>query len=62
VVFITAARLQTERPGFEISQGRIFLSVVEPTQPPVQCVPGLKRPGREADHSLPCSVRGVVLD
>jgi hypothetical protein len=33
---------------------------LEPTQPPIQWVPGaltpgVKRPGREADHSLPTS-------
>jgi hypothetical protein len=26
-----------------------------PTQPPIQWVPGVKRPGREADHSPPTS-------
>jgi hypothetical protein len=26
-----------------------------PTQSPIQCVPGVKRPGREADHSPPTS-------
>jgi hypothetical protein len=26
-----------------------------PTQPPIQWVPGVKRPKREADHSLPAS-------
>jgi hypothetical protein len=26
-----------------------------PTQPPIQWVPGVKRPGREADHSPPSS-------
>jgi hypothetical protein len=26
-----------------------------PTQSPIQCVPVVKRPGREADHSLPTS-------
>jgi hypothetical protein len=45
---------------------RIFLfttlsrPALGPTQPPIQCVPGavslrVKRPGREADHSLPSS-------
>jgi hypothetical protein len=24
-----------------------------PTQNPIQCVPGVKQPGREADHSSP---------
>jgi hypothetical protein len=33
---------------------------LRPTQPPIQCVsgalyPGVKRPGREADHSPPTS-------
>jgi hypothetical protein len=26
-----------------------------PTQPRIQCLPGIKRPGREADHSPPSS-------
>jgi hypothetical protein len=26
-----------------------------PTQPPIQCVPEVKQPGREADHSPPSS-------
>jgi hypothetical protein len=26
-----------------------------PTQPPIQGVPGVKQPGREADHSPPTS-------
>jgi hypothetical protein len=26
-----------------------------PTQPPIQPVPGVKRPGREVDHSPPTS-------
>jgi hypothetical protein len=34
-------------------------------KPPIQCVPGMKRPGREADHSLPSSVEvkngGAIL-
>jgi hypothetical protein len=37
---------------------RAFMPALEPTQPPIQWVPitlsrGLKRPGREADHSPP---------
>jgi hypothetical protein len=27
------------------------------SQPPIQWVPGLKRPGREADHSSPTSAK-----
>jgi hypothetical protein len=47
---------------------RIFPSTIAsrkslgPTQPPIQCVPealslGVKRPGREADHSPPSSAK-----
>jgi hypothetical protein len=59
----------TRRSGFDSWRGqRIFpLSSVSrpalgPTQPPVQCVPGVlspgvkARPGRDADHSPPSSV------
>jgi hypothetical protein len=54
-------------PGFDSWRGLgIFLfttasrTVLGPTQPPIQWVPGaftlgVKRPGREADHSLPSS-------
>jgi hypothetical protein len=28
---------------------------LEPTQPTMEWVPGVKRPGRQADHSLPTS-------
>jgi hypothetical protein len=53
--------------GFDSRRGlRIFLfttasrTALEPTQPPIQWVPGtlslgIKRPGREADHSPPSS-------
>jgi hypothetical protein len=48
--------------GFDSRRGlRIFLfSSLGPTQPPIQCVQGalslgVKRPGREADHSPPSS-------
>jgi hypothetical protein len=43
-------------------RGEIFLfskssrPVLGPTQAPIQRVPGVKRPGREADHLLPTSV------
>jgi hypothetical protein len=57
-------RLRAGRPGFDSGQGkRIFLVTVSrpavgPTQPPIQWAPGavspgVKRPGREADHSHP---------
>jgi hypothetical protein len=54
--------------GFESRQGlgiSLFTTAsrpaLGPTQPPIQCVPGalslgIKRPGREADHSPPSSV------
>jgi hypothetical protein len=53
------------QPGFDCRQGQgIFLystaarPALEPTQPPIQWVsgalsPGVKRPGREVDHSPP---------
>jgi hypothetical protein len=50
------------RAGFDSRQGlRIFLSATAsrpalgPIQPPVQWVPAVKRPRREADHSFPSS-------
>jgi hypothetical protein len=54
--------------GFDSQRGLgIFLfttasrTALGPTQPPIQCIPGalslgIKRPGREADHSPPFSV------
>jgi hypothetical protein len=41
-------------------KGKIFFSTpsmqaLGPTQPPMQWVPGVKRPGHEADHSSPCT-------
>jgi hypothetical protein len=56
--------LRAGRPrGRSTSPGRVkyFLfftpsrPVLGPTQPRIQCVPGVKRPGREADHSPPTS-------
>jgi hypothetical protein len=54
------------------SRGKIFLlstlsrPVLGPTKPPIQCVtgalsPGVKRPGREADHSPQTSQEYVDL-
>jgi hypothetical protein len=50
------------RGGWCSSTGRVtnFLHVDqtgsrEPTQPHIQCVPGVKRPGRETDNSPLCS-------
>jgi hypothetical protein len=58
--------LRAGRPGFNSWQGKIFLfltasrSALGPTQPPIQLVPGaispgVKQPGRKADHSPPSS-------
>jgi hypothetical protein len=54
-----ATGLRAGRPGFDSRQGKIFLfsTVSRPalgaTQPPIQWVPEVKRPRREADHSPP---------
>jgi hypothetical protein len=58
--------LRTGRPGFDSRQCKIFLfstafrPTLGPTQPPIQRLPGafslgIKRQGREADHSPPTS-------
>jgi hypothetical protein len=56
------ARLRTGRPELDSRQGiEIFLfamafrTTLGPTQPTIQWVPGVKRPGREADHAAPSS-------
>jgi hypothetical protein len=46
--------------NFSLHHG--FRTALEPTQPPIQWVPGalsrgVKRPGREADHSSPSSAK-----
>jgi hypothetical protein len=41
--------------GSEFSLPHIVQTVLGPTQPPIQWVPGAKRQGREADHSPPAS-------
>ena len=55
----------TDDPRLESGQGKIFLlskksiPTLGPTLPPIQWIPGsslgVKRPGREVDHSRPCS-------
>jgi hypothetical protein len=46
-------------PGIESQWGRDFSHTSRPTlgltKPPVQWVPGVKRPGRGADHPTPLS-------
>lgn len=59
-------RLRAGWPRFKSHHGHIFLFMtsglaLKPTQPPIQWVwgvfsPGVKRPGREADHSPPSPV------
>jgi hypothetical protein len=65
--FLQSCDSSAGRSGFDSRQGLgIFLFAVmarlalEPTQSPIQWVPGavyvgVKRPGREADHTLPSS-------
>jgi len=58
-------RLHTGRLGFDSRQKKEFVfflflatasrPVLGHIQPPIQQVPGLKQPRREADHSLPSS-------
>jgi hypothetical protein len=56
--------LRASRPGFDCRRGKIFLfsiasrMALRPTKPPIRRVPGeispgIKWPGREADHSPP---------
>jgi hypothetical protein len=58
--------LQAGQPGFEFWQGQDFLLstmsrlALGPTQPPIQCIPGVislgeKPPGHDTDHSPPSS-------
>jgi hypothetical protein len=57
--WLRAGRLK----GWGLSPGRVkyfhFSMLSRPalghTQPPIQWVPGVKRPGREADHSPPAT-------
>jgi hypothetical protein len=53
-------RLRAWRPGFDSRQGLGFFSfatasrpALRPIQPPIKWVPGVQRPGSEADHSSP---------
>jgi hypothetical protein len=57
-----ATRLRDGRPGFDSPQEQgLFLFVTAfrqalgHTQPPIQCLPGVKWPGRESDHLSPAS-------
>jgi hypothetical protein len=59
-----ATRLRAGRSGFDSRGGGLFTTVsrtaLGPTQPPIHWVPGalslgVKRPGRDADHSPPSS-------
>jgi hypothetical protein len=57
--------------GSVLGKGKILLFSIASrpalglTQPPIQWVPGVKRPGSEADHSPPSSIKmkngGAVL-
>jgi hypothetical protein len=46
-----AVRAEVDNSGFSTA----FKPVLGLTQPPIQWIPGIKRPGREADHSPPTS-------
>jgi hypothetical protein len=52
-------RYGLDGPGFEPPRERDFLGPSRPTpkpiQPPVKWIPGIKRPGRGADHPPPPS-------
>jgi hypothetical protein len=54
-----ATSWMAEEAEFESRRTKNFLFLTSfrpalgPTQPPIQLVPGVKWPGREADHSLP---------
>jgi hypothetical protein len=57
--------IRAGRRGFSSRHGKIvlFSMALGPTQPPIHCVqwaisPGVKRPGREADHSPPSIAEG----
>jgi len=41
--------------GFFFISGTTFRPTLEPTQPPIQRIAGVKWPGRKADHSIPSS-------
>jgi hypothetical protein len=55
----TATGYGLDGPGIESRWGRDFSHTARlalgPTQPPVQWVPGVKRPGRGGDHPPPPS-------
>jgi hypothetical protein len=59
----TVTELEAGRPGFDSQQGQCYFFLfaaalrpaVGPTQPPIKWLPGVKRPGREADQLPPHS-------
>jgi hypothetical protein len=57
-----ATRYGLDGPGIESRWGRDFphpsRTALGPTQPPLRWVPGVKRPGRGADHPPPSMCRG----
>jgi hypothetical protein len=60
-------RLRAGRPGFDSQMGwgfflfiAEFRPALELTHPPIQLVPGAKRPGLEADHTHPPSTAAVL--
>ena len=56
-----ATRYRLNGPGIESQGGREFLHpyspALEPTQPPIQWVPGVTRPGRGVDHPHPSNAK-----
>jgi len=49
--------LRTGRPGFDSRQGQGLYLFSTASRPPNQGEPGVKRPGRESDHSPPYSAK-----
>jgi hypothetical protein len=53
----TDYHLNTGIVGSNLAWGTASRTALGPTQSPIQWVQGVKRPGREADHSSPSSVK-----